>query len=284
MFEAFETYKTEFGSKPENAEKVLQGMNWIAEYREDEGEEDEAMDQYRAILKAFKERSLKPGTDSAYYAAKAQFQLAEKKYQKWKKIKIDGDLSEQKKLLDKKIKEQKKVSKAFKKVWDYKNLEYTLASSFRVGSLFQGFAESLYQVPIPFDPGSEQYRMYRTQLEDIAIPLEDKAIERYEQTIKKAREEKIVNEWTKKTLNELNKYRPNEYPLYKESRMASESKLGTGYPLLTQAPETEEGSTNLEETSAGGAGDQNSEDAEESNDDSTQETGDGEQSDEETQS
>ncbi len=284
MIEAFDTYKSEFGSKPENAENVLQGMNWIAEHYQDQGNDEKALDQYRSILEVFEKRELKPGSDSAYYAAKAQFQLAEQKYQEWKKIKIEGELSAQKKLLDKKIKEQKKVSKAFKKVWDYKNLEYTLASSFRVGSLFQGFAEALYQVPIPFDPGTEKYRMYRTQLEDIAIPLEDKAIERYEQTIKKAREEKIVNEWTKKTLNELNKYRPEEYPLYKESRMASEKKLGTGYPLLMRAPETEDGPTNLEETSAGGASDQSSEDAEESSEDSTQESGEEEQADEETQS
>ncbi len=284
MIEAFETYKSEFGSKPENAENVLQGMNWIAEHYESEGNQEQAMEQYGSILELFEDRELKPGSDSAYYAAKAQFQLAEKKYQTWKQIKIEGELSEQKEMLNEKIKEQKKVSKSFKNVWDYKNLEYTLASSFRVGSLFQGFAESLYQVPIPFDPGTEQYRMYRTQLEDIAIPLEDKAIKRYEKTITKARDEKIVNKWTKKTLNELNKYRPEEYPLYKESRMASEKKLGTGYPLLTEAPETEDGPTNLEDTSAGDASDQSSEGPEESSDDSTQENGEDQRADEETQS
>ncbi|MFB6375086.1 MAG: hypothetical protein ABEN55_18645, partial [Bradymonadaceae bacterium] len=125
----------------------------------------------------------------------------------------------------------------------------TLASSFRLGSLFQGFAESLYKVPIPFEPGSKKYMMYRTQLEDIAIPLEDKAIKRYKKTIKKAREEKIVNEWTKKTLNELNKYRPKEFPLYKESKTAKQKHTVTGRPLLTEMPEIKKGASSLEDDS-----------------------------------
>ena len=255
MIDAFETYKREFGSDPDNADKVLEGMMRIAEHYEEQGRERREDDKYREIIDTFESRKLKPGSDSAFYAAKAQFRLAERKYQEWKTIKIEGSLSHQKKVLQKKIEEQKKVAKEFKKVWNYNNLEYTLASSFRLGSLFQHFAESLYNVPIPFEPGSKQFQMYRTQLDDIAIPLEDKAVERYKKTIEKAREEKIVNEWTKKTLVELNKYRPQEYPLYKESRTAVQRNTVTGHRFLTKMPTTKKGETDLESSSPGEDGD-----------------------------
>jgi hypothetical protein len=104
--------------------------------------------------------------------------------------------------------------------------------------------------------------MYRTQLEDIAIPLEDKAVERYKKTIQKARDEKIVNKWTKKTLNELNKYRPKEFPLYKESKSAAQKHTITGRPLLTTMPTIKEGASGMEESSpaneAGGDSSDNS--------------------------
>lgn len=239
MIAAIEAYNREFGGDSENADRVLEGMMRIAEHYEEQGREERASDQHRAIIDEFEKRGLEPGSKSAYYAAKAQFQLAEQKFQEWDKIKIEGKLERQKELLNKKVEEQQKVATAFKKVWEYKNLEYTLAAGFRVGSLFQYFAESLYDVPIPYDPGTEKYRIYRTQLEDVAIPLEDKAIERYVQTIEKARSEKIVNQWTKKTLEELNKYRPDEYPLYKESRTAKQRETFTGGPLLSEVPQTD---------------------------------------------
>ena len=270
MVEAIRTYKDKFGDNPDNSKRVLEGMMRIAEWHEEKEESEKAKKMYETILEEFKKRKVSPGSDSAYYPAKAQFELAERKYAKWREIKIEGSLQEQKENLDKKVKEQKKVASAFQKVWQYQNLEWTLAAGFRVGSLFQGFAEALYAVPIPFKPGTQQYRIYRKQLEDIAIPLEDKAVERYEKTIKKAREEKIVNKWTKKTLEQLNKYRPQQYPLYKEERQARETRALTGRSLMAAPPsksstssknngDTSDDDPSTSETSQMGSGDSNDE-------------------------
>ena len=70
--------------------------------------------------------------------------------------------------------------------------------------------------------------MYRTQLEDIALPIEDEAVKRYVFAITKARELKIVNRWTKEILTSLNKYKPSEYPLFKE-----EKRMSAGRQLTT---------------------------------------------------
>lgn len=236
MIDAIETYRREYGADPERAEKALQGLLRRARWHQSNDRWEDAKADYEQILEEFKDRETEPGGTAAQYAAEAQFQLAERDFQEWKDIKIDGELSEQREKLQTKIERQKEVAAKFQKVFNYQSLEWTLAAGYRRGSLFQNFANALYSVPIPFDPGTEQYNVYRTKLEDIAIPLEDKAVEQYKQVIGKARDEKIVNKWTKRALEELNKYRPQEYPLFKEERRAKRGKPATGASLMAKPP------------------------------------------------
>ena len=50
--------------------------------------------------------------------------------------------------------------------------------------------------------------------------LEDKAVESYAATLEQARKNRISNEWTKKTLEALNRFRPKEYPVLKDPKPA----------------------------------------------------------------
>ncbi|MFB6264564.1 MAG: tetratricopeptide repeat protein [Bradymonadaceae bacterium] len=252
MADAIRAYQKKFGSKKERASKVLEGLSWIAEWHEEKGRKEKAVEIYKEILTEFNTRGLDPGTEAASYAAEAQFQLAERDFDEWASIKIEGSLDQQKKRLQKKIKQQKKVAQSYQKVFQYKVLEWTLATGYRLGSLFQHFAEALYNVPVPFEPGSKQYNMYRTKLDEIARPLEKKAVARYEKTIKRAREEKVVNKWTKRTLEALNSYKPREYPLFKEEREGREPRLITGRPLMAAPPTTDESSQSEGASSGGG--------------------------------
>jgi TolA-binding protein len=234
MIDAIEVYRREYGADPEHAERALKGLLRRAKWHKENDRWEDAKADYNQILKEFENRETQKGGPAAQYAAEAQFMLAEHDFQEWKKLKIDGSLADQKEKLQTKISRQKEVAAKFAKVFPYQSLEWVLAAGYRRGSLYQNFANSLYNVPIPFDPGTERYRIYRTKLEDIAIPLEDKAVEQYKQVIAKARDEKLVNKWTKRALQELNKYRPQEYPLYKEERRAQQSRVVTGAPLLTE--------------------------------------------------
>lgn len=233
MVAAINNFNREFGRQSSQSPRVVEGLMKIADLHEKKRETAKADKIYKQIMEEFDGRGLQPGSPSSYFAAKSKFMLVERDFAKWSAIKIKGSLNAQKKLLADKIAGQKKLTAEYESVWGYKNLELTMASSYRIGSLFQQFAASLYEVPIPFREDSDEYEVYRTQLEDIAIPLEDEAIRRYEATIAKAREEKIVNEWTKRTLEELNKYKPAEFPLYKDERQAPEFRTITGRDLLS---------------------------------------------------
>ena len=82
----------------------------------------------------------------------------------------------------------------------------------------------------------EEQEAYRTQLEDIALPIEDEAVKRYQTAYDKAREFKVTNEWTKRILTALNKFKPSDYPLFtEEHRVLSNDDL-TPPRLQTAAP------------------------------------------------
>ncbi|MBA2662518.1 MAG: tetratricopeptide repeat protein [Bradymonadaceae bacterium] len=232
MIDTIQTYIREYGQNPENSLKVLEGMTIIADHHENSKDRRNAAIWYRTVLNEFSKRGMAPASPAAFYSGKAEFMLVEHEFDKWKALKINGNLRNQERLLKEKIAGQQKLTEQYNLVMGHRSLEWTMAANFRIGSLLQHFAAALYEVPIPFPEGSDEFDIYQERLEDIAIPLEEAAIARYEATIKRAQQDKIVNEWTKRTLDELNKFKPGEYPLYKEERRSVQKRTVTGLPYL----------------------------------------------------
>ena len=128
-----------------------------------------------------------------------------------------------------------KLRDRYGEVVQYKSFDWNLAAFYRLGQLFQIFAQGLYDAPIPSNFSAEEEDLYRTQLEDIAVPLEDEAVKKYEFAYEKAREFRITNEWTKRILESLNKYKPSDYPLFKEERRQVSRLMLTPPTLLSGA-------------------------------------------------
>lgn len=231
MIRAVEGFIKTFGTS-ENSPRVLEGSMLLADHYEEKRDKKSALKWYQRTLSEYASRRVEAGSPAAQYAAKAQFMLAEEEFKKWDAIQLKGALNTQKKALASKQSEFPRVSLEYDKVFAYRSLEWVMAAGFRKANMFQRFAQALYDASVPFREGSEEYDIYRQQLDDVALPLEDKAVEEYAKIAAKAREEKIVNEWTKRTLDELNKYKPAEYPLYKEERVFVEERPMSGLPAL----------------------------------------------------
>jgi TolA-binding protein len=231
MVRAVELFIKAFGTS-ENSPRVLEGSVLLADHYEARRDKASALKWYQRTLSEYASRRIEAGTPASQYAAKAQFMLAEEEFKRWDAIQFKGALKSQKKALSQKQADFSKVALEYDKVFAYKSLEWVMAAGFRKANMFQRFAQALYDASVPFREGSEEYDLYRQQLDDVALPLEDKAVEEYAKIAQKAREEKIVNEWTKRTLDELNKYRPAEFPLYKEERVFVEERPVSGLPTL----------------------------------------------------
>src|SRR5690606_23332769 len=104
---------------------------------------------YEATVKEFQ----RSGRDAkaAVYAAEAQFQIVERQFSRFRAISFDGTSRQQKQALTKKAEALKKVEDDYKAILGFKHIDWTLASLFRIGQLYQNFADSLVKAPCPPD-------------------------------------------------------------------------------------------------------------------------------------
>ena len=158
--------------------------------------------------------------EAAYFAGKAAFQLAEYDYASYDKmtIKANAGKTQGKELLAK-SKKLTEVEKSFRDVITrYKQAEWSLASLFRLGSLYDDLQQTIINAPCPKDIrriDEIACDEYANVLEDKAFAVEEKAVEAYRTAYERARELKINNQWTRRTLEALNRLRP-EFAIDKE--------------------------------------------------------------------
>jgi outer membrane protein assembly factor BamD (BamD/ComL family) len=214
-----EQYQKKYGGDPAQANRVVETYVKIAEAYEKLGNQKLVTRAYENVMSEFERRKLGPNTRAAYYAAKAKFLEAETKFQRYDAIRLGSNPRRLKNELENKARMNIEVERAYEAVYPYKQAEWTLAAMYRIGFAKQRFAATLYEAPIPKElKTDEEKEVYRAGLEEVAGPIEDQAVLLYESARKAAVAFKVVNEWTKKTLESLNKLRPSQYPLQKEPK------------------------------------------------------------------
>jgi len=209
--------KTQYAS-PRAGGHVLEAMLNLANHHRVRGDDRAARALYNKIVSEYTARAFEPGKLEASYAAEATFRLLEYTFEEYRAVQIVGSLEQQGKAIQKKRKMLVELEKAYADIFPFKSVDWTVAAFFRMGHVWQLLAKAVFEAPIPEALSEEEQDIYRMQLEDIALKWENTAIERYETTIKNARAMNVMNEWTKKTLEALNAYKPAEYPLFKEEK------------------------------------------------------------------
>ncbi|KFA92321.1 tetratricopeptide repeat protein [Archangium violaceum] len=104
-----------------------------------------------------------------------------------------------------------KLEKAYVDVLGTGSGEWGIAALTRIGLAYADFARNILESPDPSGLDEEQTAMYRAELENLALPLEDKATEALEKALGKAYELSLYNEWTLAAQDQVNRYRPGAY-------------------------------------------------------------------------
>ncbi len=214
----YDTFVERYGDDDEQNARVVEGLAAIARIHEKAGRTRRARAGWQRVIEAFDSRGMEPGTFEARYPAEAVFELVEDDFESYRALELKGTLPRQKKTLTDMQARIKALNAAYAEVLPYKAFEWNLAAFYRLGHIYQIFAERLYEAPIPDSLSEDEQDVYRTTLEDIALPIEDEAVKRYEQAFDKAREFRVTNAWTRRILQALNKYKPSDYPLFKQER------------------------------------------------------------------
>lgn len=242
VISSYQAFIKKYRRNQEHQDRVIEAYLKIAEAYEKLRRPKEAKKRYQLVVREYNKR---PDPKSAPYAARAQFELFEPDTAAFRKMKIKGNGRQQKRALLKKAKRLKEVETSYKAILRFKQIDWTLASLFRIGQLYQNFAETLFAAPCPPDVKREARRMgmtvdevcmeYRILIEEKAVNIEDKAVMAYETTINRARDFQVVNKWTKSTRVALNKLRRSLWPLQKEAKQFIDAVALGPPPVLDEA-------------------------------------------------
>ncbi len=220
---ALDEFVRQFSGNASQVELVVDARRRMGDAHQKLGVERDAKKAYEACGDEFDRRGLKPEQHqlAAASAAQCRFQLAEYEFKAFDKLKIGGRGKALERSFVAKRQGVVKVNEAYAQVFKYKNLEWTLAALYRRGYALERFAQTIIDTPVPADVqrmGEEAVIAYQDMLAQQTIALEEKAVESYVATLSEARKNRISNEWTKKTLESLNRFRPKEYPVLKEPK------------------------------------------------------------------
>jgi TolA-binding protein len=197
---------------------VLKSLVRLGELELAKGRENQARRYFQDTLTFFQQRSYGPNSPEAYFAAQAQFMLLEQDFADFKTIALKGSMKQQMRVMESVVEERDGLLLAYRSIYSFKVNTWTYASLFREGQIYQEFAQKFYDAPMPSGLGQEDLDFYQMTIQDEGAKWEDIAVARFEAMVKRAREEKITNEWLKQAIVMLNGYNPSKYPLPKKER------------------------------------------------------------------
>jgi tetratricopeptide (TPR) repeat protein len=162
----------------------------------------------KAYAKLAPEEQKEDGNLNAY--GQLRFHDVDGLWAKFKAIKIDN-AAKLVPLYKAKLQAMPEVEKAYTEVAAIQAGDWTIAAVSRVGFGYLDFAKNMTESPDPKGLTPEQLDLYRAELENRALPLEDKGIEALEKALQKSSDLKVYNEWVLQAQDQENKFRPGAY-------------------------------------------------------------------------
>jgi outer membrane protein assembly factor BamD (BamD/ComL family) len=189
---------------------------------------ERAVKEHKAHQRALDERG-------RYFGARAHFMQAQRTLAEFEQIKIEGDVKQLSQRLKRKADLLKRASSALLDTAKLGVAEWTTASLYQVGSIYESFAKALVNSPAPSNLSAEQAEEYRMQIDEFVVPIEEKSIEAYESGYKKALDLGIFNAWTAKMREALGRLNTEMYPPLSEVGFKLRSEASGRMPELIMA-------------------------------------------------
>ncbi|MBN2494759.1 MAG: tetratricopeptide repeat protein [Deltaproteobacteria bacterium] len=217
---------------PAEQERLVMAQMKIAEAYEALGDSRRSASGYQETIKLYDRYRLAAGGQAAEAAAKARFLLVERKLKAYEKITFDVSPRKLKQTLNAKAVSLKKMEDQYKQIFGYKRVQWTLAAYYRLGYLYENFADVLINAPCPKGLNEEECDIYKGKLYEFAETPIKKAVGAYVETMEKSKSFKVANDWTQKALESLNRFEPLTYPLQKEPASALVVDRHAAQPLI----------------------------------------------------
>lgn len=126
---------------------------------------------------------------NSYFAAQSQYMLGEIDYVHFASINLTTTN------FKKKAEALAKASNGFKKTIDFKVAEWTTASMYKMGKLFEEMANAMINAPLPDGLSDEEVVEYTFAMKKQYTPLQKNALDMYKRNIELAKKNRISNPW-----------------------------------------------------------------------------------------
>ncbi len=167
-------------------------------------------------------------------AAQCLFLMGEMVFASYQKIELQPPKSRLVRLLGKKAALLKKAEGLFTRVVAAGDMEWASAALYRIGDMYARFAQAIYKAPMPKGLSPAELEVYRNELQSLAFPIEDKAQSAFNISHSMALKHAYFSQWSKKTLEQLRKLDPGQYPAEDEIRPGTAwADSFTTFPLIT---------------------------------------------------
>ncbi len=169
--------------------------------------------QWLHKLIAIESRGGKQRNDrSRYLAAQASFELSQPVIKSYQQVRLNIPL---KKNLKIKKKRMESAIASLKKVMAYKVAEFSTASTYQMGEIYNHLAHSLMESQKPKGLSADELEQYEVLLEEQAYPFEEKSVDIHSVNARRT-SQNIYDEWIKKSIKVLKSIQPVRYAKYEK--------------------------------------------------------------------
>jgi len=177
----------------------------------------EANPFFAGAVRRFKRLTAKEKEGPArHWAAEARFMEAEVQTSRMKAVQLALPEGVFRRRIKEKAELQVKAQAIYQDVFNFKSNRWSAAGATRVGDLYVEFSEALYRVPIPEELNQDEQEIYRALIDEVAFPLQEKAIASFQTAVALAQEKEVYSTWSAAGAQSLAKLSPETFPLTKE--------------------------------------------------------------------
>ncbi|HWL88469.1 MAG TPA: tetratricopeptide repeat protein [Polyangiaceae bacterium] len=223
-------------SKTKNPDRRVQGYVLLALAQIQANDERGAEDSLKQAVTLGKRYKGELGPEGRYAAARARYLQGERVLNKYDKIQIQGDTRQLSARLKEKAELLKEASTVFLDTVSLGVAEWTTAALYQIGYAYESFAKALREAPVPPHLSDPDKEAYSQKIEEFVVPMEERALDSYENGWKKALDIGIYNRWTAKMREALGRLNAELYPPLRETGLDVRTVSPAPLPALFDAP------------------------------------------------
>jgi tetratricopeptide (TPR) repeat protein len=184
------------------------------------GQLKKAKEDFATAQRLWKAMAGKDKKDATPWAAEARYYEGELIFRDYEKVSLDVKPA----LLERTLKTKGKLladaEKVYTQVIDYQDLKWATAALFRVGQVYDGFAEALATAASKPPAGltADQSQAYQDAINAYVVDIQDKAVTLYTAGYQKAIQMQVYDEYTAKIREALGRIAADKFPPEKEAR------------------------------------------------------------------